>query len=73
LLMDFGRQIVLEPSAVPEEMYERVEASFSPRLRLILVAFAGQLLAADLVATVGRVPLDEELYPFRAPGDARTR
>jgi hypothetical protein len=33
---------------------------------------AGQMVATNLVNTVGRVPLDEVLYEYRKPGDERT-
>jgi hypothetical protein len=61
LLMDWGRLIAREPSAIPDEMYARLEASFNPKLRLILVAFAAQTIAAAVFTTVGRVPVDEKL------------
>ena len=71
LLMDWGRLIARDPHGIPDEMYGRLEASFNPRLRLILLAFAGQMVATNLVNTVGRIPLDEVLYDFRKPGDDR--
>jgi hypothetical protein len=72
LLMDWGRMIARAPDGIPAEMYERLEATFQPKLRLILLAFAGLMVATNLVNTVGKIPLDDELYPFRAPGDERT-
>jgi len=71
LLLDWGRLIALDPHGIPPEFRARLEEAFSPRLRLILVAFAGLMVATNLVNTVGRVPLDEVLYDFRKPGDAR--
>jgi hypothetical protein len=73
LLMNWGRMIARAPNEIPQEMYDRLEATFQPRLRLILVAFAGQTVAMNLLNTVGRIPLDEELMDFRAPGDSRTQ
>lgn len=61
LLMDWGRLIARAPHEIPEEMYARLETSFNPKLRLILVAFAAQTVASSLFNTVGRVPLDAEL------------
>jgi hypothetical protein len=65
LLMDWGRLIARSPHDIPDEMYARLEASFNPRLRLILVAFAGQTVATNLLNTVGRIPLDDELAAYR--------
>ena len=39
---------------------------------MLLVAFAGQMVATNLFVTVGKVPLDEVLYDYRKPGDERT-
>ena len=58
LLMDWGRLIARAPGDIPEEMYGRLETSFNPKLRLILVAFAAQTIAACVFSTVGRVTLD---------------
>jgi hypothetical protein len=41
-------------------------------LRVLLVAFAGQMIATNLFTIVGKVPLDEVLYEYRKPGDERT-
>ena len=72
LLMDWGRLIARDPRSIPDEMYARLESAFSPTLRVILVAFAGQMVATNLINMVGRVPLDEVLYEYRKPGDTRT-
>ncbi len=61
LLIDWGRYIARDPHGVPDEMYARLEATFNPRLRTLLVAFAGMMVAVNLFATVGRIPLDEGL------------
>ena len=53
-------------------MIERLEHAFHPELRVILVAFAGIMVATNLFNIVGRVPLDEVLYDYRKPGDVRT-
>jgi hypothetical protein len=73
LLMDWGRLIAQSPNAIPDEMYERLVKAFNPRLRLILVAFAGQTVATDLLNSVGRIPLEEAMYSYRRVGDSRIR
>jgi len=72
LLMDWGRLIARNPGGIPDDMFARLEAAFNPKLRVILVAFAGQMVATNLVNILGRVPLDAELYAYRKPGDERT-
>lgn len=71
-LIDFGRAIARTPSAIKPEFYARLESTFNPQLRVLLVAFAGQMVATNLFVTVGKVPLDEVLYDYRKPGDERT-
>ncbi len=71
LLIDWGRLIGTTPGSIPDDFYSRLEATFSPHLRVLLVAFAGQLVALNLFATVGRVPVDESLTAYRKSGDVR--
>ena len=72
LLLEWGRQIAVDPNAIDPAFRARLEAAFSPKLRLILVAFAGLMVATNIFNSVARVPLDEVLYEFRKPGDSRT-
>jgi hypothetical protein len=71
LLLEWGRLIATASGDIPDAFYTRLEAAFSPALRVLLVAFAGQMVATNLVNIVGRVPLDEVLYEYRKSGDAR--
>ncbi|PZQ91741.1 MAG: hypothetical protein DI534_01920 [Leifsonia xyli] len=71
LLLDWGRMIATDPNGIPEEFRARLERAFSPQLRLILVAFAGQTVAMNVFATVGRVPLDAALEEFCRPDGER--
>lgn len=72
LLLEWGRLIATRPTDIPEDFRKRIEQAFQPKLRLMLVAFAGLMVATNLFNSVGRVPLDEVLYDFRKPGDDRT-
>lgn len=72
LLIDWGRLVASNPGGIEPEFYARLEKAFSPQLRVLLLAFAGQMVATNLFNTVGRVPLDEVLYDYRKPGDERT-
>ncbi|HLU63952.1 MAG TPA: hypothetical protein VKY66_05430 [Protaetiibacter sp.] len=67
LLLDWGRMLARAPGEVPAEFLARLEEAFSPKLRIMLVAFAGQTVAMNLFATAGRIPLDESLAPYRSP------
>ncbi|WP_166864988.1 MULTISPECIES: hypothetical protein [unclassified Salinibacterium] len=72
LLLEWGKLIATAPNDIPDAFRARVEQAFQPKLRLMLVAFAGLMVATNLFNSVGRVPLDEVLYDFRKPGDDRT-
>ena len=61
----FGREVVANPRGVPDDVYEELASHFPPDKRVALVAFAGLTLAINMVNTVGRVPVDEELHEFR--------
>ena len=72
LLLEWGKWIATDPNNIPADFQARIERAFQPKLRLILVAFAGLMVATNLFNMVGKVPLDEVLYDFRKPGDERT-
>jgi hypothetical protein len=61
LLIDWGRLVARDPHGVPDDMYAQLEQTFNPKLRTILVAFAGFMVALNLFTTVGRIPVDEAL------------
>lgn len=66
LLLDWGRMIGADPRGISDGFRTRLEQAFQPKLRLILVAFAGLTVAMSVFTIVGQVPLDESLLPFRA-------
>jgi hypothetical protein len=66
LLLAWGRLIASTPQAIPADVTTRVEAAFSPALRMLLVAFAGQVIAMNLVAIVGGAAMEDE-----SSGDGR--
>lgn len=60
LLLAWGRLIASTPHAIPADVSARVEAAFSPALRMLLVAFAGQVIAMNLVAIVGGAAMGDD-------------
>lgn len=72
LFIDWGRLIASSPAGIPEAFYAKLDDTFTPEVRVLLLAFAGQMVATNIFSTVGRVPLDEALYSYRKPGDERT-
>ncbi len=65
LVARFGRAVARNPHGLPDEVYEELAEQFAAEQRVALVAFAGLTVAVNVVNTVGRVPADEELHPFR--------
>jgi hypothetical protein len=55
LLLEWGAAIGGAPASVPAELTARVEATFQPKLRLALVAFAGLMSSVCLFTVVGQV------------------
>jgi hypothetical protein len=71
LLLDWGRLLATPPRELPAEFRARLEQAFSPKLRLMLVAFAGQTVAMNVFATAGQIPLDESLAPYAGDHPSR--
>ncbi|TXK17354.1 hypothetical protein [Homoserinibacter sp. GY 40078] len=59
LLLDWGGLIGVDPASIPDGLRDRLSTAFSPRLRLMLAAFAGMVVACDVVAAVGGIAPDE--------------
>ncbi len=58
LLIDWGRSLGAGAASVPAELADRLERPFQPKLRLLLTAFAGLMVAVCVVTVVGKTPLD---------------
>ena len=58
LLIDWGRLVVRAPHDISAEFYARLERAFAPELRAALLRFAAQIVAMNLVNTVGLVQVD---------------
>jgi hypothetical protein len=56
LLIEWATAIGADPSAIPGELTARVEATFQPRLRLLLTAFAGLTTAVAVFTLAGQIP-----------------
>jgi alkylhydroperoxidase family enzyme len=61
LLVDFGRAIATDPHAIADEIYARLKGMFTDAEILQLTAFAGLMIATNLINTVLKVDLDDYL------------
>jgi hypothetical protein len=66
LLIDWGKLLVRARHDIPDAFYGELEETFAPERRLTLLAFAGQMIATNLLNTAGRIPLDPSLEEYRA-------
>lgn len=64
LLVDFGRAITANAHAISDEIYARLKAMFTEAEILQLTAFAGLMIATNLINTVLKVDLDEYLQGY---------
>jgi hypothetical protein len=66
LLMDFGKAIVVDSNAVPQQLWDRLKARYDEPTLVNLVAFAGIMIATAVFNNVVDVDVDEELGPYLA-------
>jgi len=59
LLIDWGRAIGAGAASIPPELADAVERTFQPKLRLLLTAFAGLMVAVCVVTVVGQIPSND--------------
>jgi len=64
LLVEFGTAISRAPHDVPSELYARLSAQFTDEQKVLLVGFAGIMVATNFFNTVARVPPDALLEPY---------
>ena len=63
--MEFGRQIARGQHRVGDDAYRRIESELSPDQIVTLVAFAGVMVATNIVNNVLEVQLDEDFEKYR--------
>lgn len=65
-LVEFGRAIVRPGNRIPNGVYQRLEKFFAPDQIVSLTAFAGLMVATNIINNALEVDLDEYLYGYRA-------
>jgi len=65
VLVDFGRQVARASNDVSDELYARLQEHFDEAQILKLTAFAGIMIATNILNNVLRVPLDDYLTTYR--------
>ncbi len=63
-LIDFGSEIARNRGEVTDVIYEPIRARYADDQVVVLVAFAGQMIATNLFNNVLEVTVDDYLYPY---------
>jgi alkylhydroperoxidase family enzyme len=64
-VVEFGRQLAVDPHGVSDELFGRLAARLSPEHIVALTTFGGLMVATNLFNNALRVDLDEYLYAYR--------
>jgi alkylhydroperoxidase family enzyme len=64
-VVDFGRQLAIDPHGVSDELFERLAARWKPEQIVALTAFGALMVATNLFNNALRVDLDEYLNSYR--------
>jgi hypothetical protein len=64
-LVEFGRAVVRSGNRVPEALYRKISELFNAEQIVALTAFAGLMVATNIINNVLEVDLDEYLYEYR--------
>ncbi|MGO3796287.1 MAG: carboxymuconolactone decarboxylase family protein [Pauljensenia sp.] len=65
VLADLAQAIVRDPSAVPDDVFDRLLARHGSDEVVVIVGFAGQMIATNTFNSVLQVDLDGRLLPLR--------
>jgi hypothetical protein len=64
LLMEYGEACVKKPASVSDGLFARMRARFNEEQIVLLTAFAGMMIATNLINTALDVELDDYLTPY---------
>lgn len=65
VLMDYGRQIAADSNNVSDELFARLQKFFNEPQIVLLTAFAGIMIATNVLNNALRVPLDDYLMDYK--------
>lgn len=63
-LLDFGAEFAQNRGEISDEVYRKIAARYDPEQVVVLVAFAGQMVATNLFNNALRVEIDGYLTPY---------
>lgn len=65
LVVELGRQIVMNPNEVSDELFAKLKEYFNDEEIVVLVAFAGQMIATNNFNAVLKVDVDGSLESYK--------
>jgi hypothetical protein len=63
-LLDFGSSIAINKGEITQSVYDRVGKRYPEKEMVVLVAFAGQMIATNVFSNVFEVEIDDYLAPY---------
>lgn len=63
-LLNFGGTLAQHKGTVSDELYALIEQEYTPEQIVVLVAFAGQMIATNVFNNALEVEIDEYLHPY---------
>ncbi|GAB3963760.1 hypothetical protein GCM10028806_00190 [Spirosoma terrae] len=63
-VINFGSAIAQNKGEIPDALYEPIAEQYTDQQVVILVAFAGQMIATNVFNNVLNVTIDDYLYPY---------
>lgn len=64
VLTELGAQIVKNPTAVSDELFEKLHKFWSDKEIVVIVGFAGQMIATNNFNSVLKIDVDQRLLPI---------
>ncbi len=64
LLTDLGEAIVKDPTSVSDELFEKLRKFFNDQELVVIVGFAGQMIATNNFNSVFQIDVDKRLLPI---------
>ncbi len=71
LVVDFGRTLSTPSSRVPDALYTRLAAEFSPEEIVALTAFGAMMVATNIINNALDIPLDDYLDNYRKASETK--
>lgn len=63
-LVELGQAIVMDPTSVSDELFDRLKSFFSDAEIVVIVGFAGQMIATNNFNSVLKIDVDQRLLPL---------